>query len=1000
MATPYIYDQIKKDKAKKASTAPTLPKPPAPLPITKEEILKGGPLAINKAMKPIHDFNAQQQNQPPQTQQPLPKPNPNQNPAQPPATENKSLFSTESDKYGNPIFEKNSEAYSLANSQYKDPNAFAKELGLNTGPESIEDVVKQHKESQQKEADFQKQINEMEGSIENDTYRMEKAKAKSATSATAANFAQSREGVMGSSAPKIVQGFEERISKQMGIQKRAIDINTLKRKKAEEDLAEAQKRGDQQLAQSIMSDIASADQKIREAEARLGEISNESVSLSMKMEEQRANSKMAAFDVLAKSPAGSLSGQDPMAVAESFGVDAATASVLIAMDTKKVALEARQFEMDDADYAIKMSEIKENIANAKVAGMTNEQKNFQYYKEMMYDDPAGAEEFALATGIKEKSFFTDFQQQVEEADVVYEKKGVKVPIKSKYDYDVTPDGGLSFEKSAPAGKCIGKRSQCGEFVNDVINGGPGLMGDTFESKKAKVNSKFAVPGSAFVEKIGGVTGHTGIVEKTYDDGSFDIRESNYVRDEKGRPLISTAHIAVGSARWKTIVESGGFYVPGASQSKDVETGGVQKMPVEQAQNGLLKKYAAAFASGEYEIDELKAMGMSPSDIKMVTSLAFSMPKAGMDSVQIQNFAQQVANNKLSISDLKNMGLNENQLQQISLASSSMGGGEGNSARTTAEIILGSGGAMTVLNLPIEERAAVQAQINELQKNPAYKASTDSFASKAAQAIFSGNSTLTLNQLPQKTRVDVETELGKMRSEALKAGDIYGAMRASAGGGQVSDTAAQKFEKTANVIDQLQGLTSVLKDKKALKAVGVDSSPFWGWVQGKNPWSKEGQEISAQLQAIVPNLARGVYGEVGVLTDKDIELYRKTLPNLKQPEDIQKSITTLTLRSLRNSLENQIKIQSGLGNDLSGLVPFYSQIDETVRQMENDLGIKDPKNSSAASVKPTFEGTLAGLSALSAPFLGNKTYKPAAPVQQVSPWDDIDIDDPNDFLNNF
>lgn len=929
--------------------------------------------------------------------------NPTENGQVPSPENNGFAFSKESDKFNNPIFEKTSEAFSLANSEYKDPNEFAKELGLSTGPESIEDVVKQYKEKNKKEADFQKEINALEGGIESDSFKMEKDKGKSAIKATYANFAQGREGAVGSSAFKVAEGFDNRINQQMDIQTRAIQVNQLKRKKAEEDLADAQKRGDQSLAQSLMSDIARADQNIREAEARLGEVQNNAMDLSMKMEEQKANSKMKAFDVLAKSPAGSLAGQDPMAVAESFGVDTATASVLITMDTKKVALEARQMDMDEADYAIKMSEIQENIANAKFAGMTPEQKNFEYYKGMMYDDPAAAEEFALATGIKEKSFFADFQQQVQEAEVLYEKKGVKAPIKSKYAYDVTPDGAISFEKSAPAGKCIGKRSQCGEFVNDVINGGPGLMGDTYESKMAKVNSKSAVPGSAFVEKIGGVTGHTGIVEKTYPDGSFDIRESNYTHDAQGRPLISTAHIAVGSSRWKSIVENGGFYVPGASQAKDVETGGAQKAPVQEGQGGLLQKYAAAFASGEYEIDDLKAMGMSPSDIKMVTSAAFQMPKGGLNE-NYMTYAQAIASGSMDASELKDYGIKPNDIGMIAAAAMELkmqgGGGGGNEARSTAEVILGSGGAMTINDIPAESRAAVQAQINQLQNDPAYKQTGQNASIKAAQAIFNGSSTLTLAQLPQSMRIEVETELGKMRAQALKSGDIFGAMRATAGGKDVSETFMASFEKSASVIsqvDQLAGLLTKGKKEAELyaKSQGVDASPFTAWWKKKNPWNEDAQGISAAINGIVPNLARGIFGEVGVLTDRDIEQYTKIVPNISQPETTQKVISALLLTNLKKSMENKIKTQIGANRDVSNYIAQYEEITMQLEDMNKSLGIQ-PKNTQPV----TAGGTLSGLSALAKPFLGNDIYRPPTQNDQASPWDDIETDDTDDFLTNF
>ena len=99
---------------------------------------------------------------------------------------------------------------------------------------------------------------------------------------------------------------------------------------------------------------------------------------------------------------------------------------------------------------------------------------------------------------------------------------------------------------------------------------------------------------------------------------------------------------------------------------------------------------------------------------------------------------------------------------------------------------------------------------------------------------------------------------------------------------------------------------------------IDLAPLTGFLRSKNPWDQNAQEIKAILQGTIPNLARGVFGEVGVLTDRDIELYRKTLPNLTQPEDIQKSIAGITLRTLQRSLERGLKSQAGFGRDVSGI----------------------------------------------------------------------------------
>lgn len=74
--------------------------------------------------------------------------------------------------------------------------------------------------------------------------------------------------------------------------------------------------------------------------------------------------------------------------------------------------------------------------------------------------------------------------------------------------------------------------QCGQFVNDTT--GIGIW-DLLSDKLNKItNGLWPTAWAAFVEDIGSVgaingkpTGHTGIIEKVYDDGSFDVVEANY-----------------------------------------------------------------------------------------------------------------------------------------------------------------------------------------------------------------------------------------------------------------------------------------------------------------------------------------------------------------------------------------------------------------------------------------------------------------------------------------
>lgn len=101
-----------------------------------------------------------------------------------------------------------------------------------------------------------------------------------------------------------------------------------------------------------------------------------------------------------------------------------------------------------------------------------------------------------------------------------------------------------------------------------------------------------------------------------------------------------------------------------------------------------------------------------------------------------------------------------------------------------------------------------------------------------------------------------------------------------------------------------------------------------------------KSINAQIQRTVPGLARGIFKEVGVLTDQDIQNYKKTLPNLTSPEQQNKLALLMTYdvieRSIALSLANQAKAK----NDVSGYYSDYLNVKNTVNQLKSELGFID------------------------------------------------------------
>ena len=97
-----------------------------------------------------------------------------------------------------------------------------------------------------------------------------------------------------------------------------------------------------------------------------------------------------------------------------------------------------------------------------------------------------------------------------------------------------------------------------------------------------------------------------------------------------------------------------------------------------------------------------------------------------------------------------------------------------------------------------------------------------------------------------------------------------------------------------------------------------TGPVVGFFRGLNPYDTSAQVFKAKLFATVPNLARGVFNEVGVLTDADVQNYLKTLPNLKTPQERGVALIAQLRQVLERQRSNLRSIIEGQGYKTGGL----------------------------------------------------------------------------------
>jgi len=159
------------------------------------------------------------------------------------------------------------------------------------------------------------------------------------------------------------------------------------------------------------------------------------------------------------------------------------------------------------------------------------------------------------------------------------------------------------------------------------------------------------------------------------------------------------------------------------------------------------------------------------------------------------------------------------------------------------------------------------------------------------------------------------------------------MLASKGGKPLTDSFAQQLNKGLTVLGQVGLLQANINGQtittpNGVTIEGMKTGPLVGLFRGANPWDTKAQTIKAQLNAIIPNLARGVYGEVGVLTDNDIAQYSKTLPNLTSTEDIRNAVLGITVDMIGRAIKQNLEVNAANQKDVSGFIDIYTNMINT------------------------------------------------------------------------
>ena len=196
-------------------------------------------------------------------------------------------------------------------------------------------------------------------------------------------------------------------------------------------------------------------------------------------------------------------------------------------------------------------------------------------------------------------------------------------------------------------------------------------------------------------------------------------------------------------------------------------------------------------------------------------------------------------------------------------------------------------------------------------------------------IISFNDDVTRRKMPKQ----IVRQIADAKKEVMsnKDSSISDILAWSNGWKSVGETQSKSLIKFEQAMWQLGAIQSEIKDMKTWPII---------WALKKlNPYDTDAQILKAQLTWLIPNLARWVYGEVWVLTDQDIQLYAKTIPNLTSTKAVNKWVLAFTLDVIAWWYKNQLTSLAWQWYDVSWLEGVYNNIKWQADALREELGIK-------------------------------------------------------------
>lgn len=184
--------------------------------------------------------------------------------------------------------------------------------------------------------------------------------------------------------------------------------------------------------------------------------------------------------------------------------------------------------------------------------------------------------------------------------------------------------------------------------------------------------------------------------------------------------------------------------------------------------------------------------------------------------------------------------------------------------------------------------------------------------------------------------DTEKVTGKSETEVLSVSDAkalgvpFGTTRAEAFGKkpvrQLGETEIRDFSQARLAKENAERIAELIAQ------IGTQD-PVVGRFRKANPYDTKVVELQNLITQMVPGLARGIFKEVGVLTETDIALYTQTIANPTLTKEQADNATKQLLKTINLSIALQLDTLKRANKDVE-------DFEDILRESEREIALSD------------------------------------------------------------